>query len=354
MDDLWAVVPAGGAGTRLWPLSRSSVPKFLLDLTGAGSSLLQTTVARLQPLVDQRVLVVTGEGHRDAVGAQLSQIPSEQILAEPSPRDSMAAIGLAAAVLERRHPDSVLGSFAADHVIGAGEEFAAAVRTAVEVARDGWLVTVGVRPTHAATGFGYLRVGAEVPGHPSARTVPSFVEKPTPEVAQSYLESGEYRWNAGMFVVRPSRLLDLLAEQDPEFAARLRRIAERPASLAEEWERLPRIAVDHAVAEPASRAGAVAMVPGDFAWDDVGDFTALRDLVGGAEPAVLGRPELVRSLDSSGLVVPGGDRLVALVGVQDVVVVETPDALLVTTLARAQEVKRLVADLAGSGRDELT
>lgn len=356
IEHLWAVVPAGGAGTRLWPLSRATSPKFLHDLTGSGRSLLQETVARVAPLVEDRVLVVTGAAHRDAVVAQLPGLAPDRVVAEPSPRDSMAAIGLAAAFLERDDPDAVLASFAADHVVGDLAVFEQAVALAVDLALDDWLVTVGIRPAGPATAFGYLRHGAAVPGHPGAFVVDEFVEKPSLEVARSYVASGDYRWNAGMFVVRPRVLLDLLGARHPEFAASLRVVAASPESLAEIWPTLPRIAIDHAVAEPAAADGRVATVPGEFAWDDVGDFHSLADVLGGAagDLTVLGDHDLVVTEDVSGLVVPAAGRLVAVVGLDDVVVVDTPDALLVTTRARAQEVKGLVDRLRAAGRTDLT
>ncbi len=261
VDRLWAVVPAGGAGTRLWPLSRAAEPKFLRDLTGSGRSLLQSTCDRLAPLVTDRVLVVTGRAHADAVRAQLPELPADAVVAEPSARDSMAAIGLAAALLERRDPDAVMGSFAADHVITGADLFTAAVRTAVTAARDDWLVTVGIAPTFPSAGFGYIHVGDPLAGHAGVHAVREFVEKPSVSVAEGYLASGEHRWNASMFVVRPTVLLDLLAERHPEFAAALRGIAAAPDTLDEVWPTLPRIALDHAVAEPAAAAGRVAVVP---------------------------------------------------------------------------------------------
>jgi mannose-1-phosphate guanylyltransferase len=355
IDDFWAVIPAGGAGTRLWPLSRSAAPKFLHDLTGSGMSLLQETWARLAPLAGDRFVVVTGRPHRAAVAGQLTALPPESVLAEPSPRDSMAAIGLAAALLERRDPDAVMGSFAADHVISDPEAFAATVRVAVEAARAGWLVTLGIEPMSPSPAFGYVHVGEELPGLAGARRARAFVEKPSVEVAEEYLATGAYRWNAGMFVVRPGVLLDLLAESHPAFAAALRAVAADPATLDEVWPTLPRIALDHAVAEPAAEAGRVAVVPASFGWEDVGDFDALAGLVdpAGEGTAVLGDSALVRSVDASGLVVPRSGRLVAVVGLEDVVVVDTPDALLVTTRARAQEVKQVVAGLRDTGRSDL-
>ena len=223
--------------------------------------------------------MVTGAAHVEAVAAQLPDVDPRWLVAEPSPRDSMAAIGWAAALLERHHPDAVMGSFAADHVVTDPDGFRDCVRLAVEVARDGWLVTIGIEPTHPATGFGYVEVGDPLPGHPGAGAVQEFVEKPDAEVAAAYVASGRYRWNAGMFVVRPSVLLDLLADSDPDFAAALRGLAAAPDTLAEVWPTLPRIAIDHAVAEPAAAAGRVAVVPGSFGWDDIGDFASLASLL---------------------------------------------------------------------------
>ena len=355
-ESFWAVVPAGGAGTRLWPLSRSGSPKFLHDLTGAGRTMIQATLDRLAPLADDRFLVVTGRAHLAAVAEQLPEVDRRWLVAEPSPRDSMAAIGLAAAMLERHQPDAVMGSFAADHVVTDPDGFRACVRLAAEVARHDWLVTIGIEPTHPATGFGYIRLGDQLAGQPGAFVVEEFVEKPQADVAAAYVASGRHRWNAGMFVVRPGVLLDLLAEGQPEFAAALRGIADDPASLDEVWPTLPRIAIDHAVAEPAAAAGRVAVVPGAFGWDDIGDFASLAGLLpapvdGG--PAVLGDATLVRAVDATGLVVPRGGRVVALVGLDDVVVVDTGDAVLVTTTARAQDVKAVVAELQRSA-PELT
>lgn len=252
--DFWAVVPAGGAGTRLWPLSRVGRPKFLLDLTGSGRTLLQATADRLAPLSGDRLLVVTGRAHEDAVRRQLD-LSDDRVLAEPLPRDSMAAIGWAAAVLERRAPDAVLGSFAADHVIGDQRAFERAVRTAVDVARDDWLVTLGIAPTHPATGFGYVQAGTPLSRHPGAVRAARFVEKPAAADAARFVAGGDHRWNAGMFVVRPTVLLDLLAEGHPDLAAGLRGIAAGRLDLAETWPHLEAIALDHAWPSPPPRRG---------------------------------------------------------------------------------------------------
>ncbi|MBB2923846.1 mannose-1-phosphate guanylyltransferase [Cellulomonas cellasea] len=366
-----AVVPAGGAGTRLWPLSRAGAPKFLLDLTGTGRTLLQGTVDRLLPLTGPGgVLVVTGERHAAAVAAQLPELGASDVLAEPSPRDSMAAIGLAAAVLLERHgEDVVLGSFAADHIIDGAEAFEQTVREGVAAAQAGYVVTVGIAATGPSTAFGYVRSGEElgVEGAPSARHAAGFTEKPDAETAAAYLATGECRWNAGMFLVRARVLLDHLAAQLPPLHDGLREIArawdgpERAEVLARVWPGLTKIAIDHAIAEPVAAAGGVAVVPGDFTWDDVGDFASLGSLLA-AQPGTgeddgsrtLGDDAGVLRLDAPGaLVVGGATRAVTVLGIRDAVVVDTPDALLVTTRAHAQSVKSAVDGWRARGREDL-
>ena len=356
----WGVVPAGGSGTRLWPLSRANSPKFLHDLTGTGRSLLQGTVDRLEPLCGDQLLVVTGMAHAEAVREQLPQLGANNLLVEPSPRESMPAIGLAAAILAKRDPDAVLGSFAADHVVPDVEAFAATVRQAVEVAREGYLVTVSIRPTAPSTGFGYIRAGRnlKIEGAPDATLVSAFVEKPDGPTAQAYVATGEYSWNAGMFVVKATTLMDMLREYQPRLAEYLEIIADNPFRLSELWPRLTKIAIDNAVAEPAAVDGRVATVPGSFSWDDVGDFASLASLLVESADApgvkVLGESELVVMQDATGVVAPRSGRTVVAMGVDDVVVVDTIDAVLVTTREHAQDVKKVVEQLKLTGREDLT
>ncbi len=357
IDGFWAVIPAGGAGTRLWPMSRAASPKFLHDLTGTGRTLLQATWDRLVPLTEERVVVVTGEKHAAAVRQQLPTVA--QVVAEPSPRDSMPAIGLAAAMVERWDPTGVIGSFAADHVIGQPDEFREAVRVAVDVARTGKIVTLGITPTEPSTAFGYIRQAPGMPADGSmARAVEQFVEKPDAATAATYLAAGGFWWNAGMFVVQASVLLDTLARYHPELAAGLRSIAADPSSLAEIWPSLQKIAIDHAIAEPAAAEGLMSVVPATFTWDDVGDYASLggllSEVVGRPGVKVIGNPDDVLTLDAGGVISAGGGRTIAVIGLDDVVVVDTPDAVLVMSRERAQDVKAVVEQLKASGRADLT
>lgn len=397
-DDFYAIIPAGGTGTRLWPLSREAKPKFLFDLLGSGRTLIQSTFDRLAAIAGMdHVCVSTGERHVDAVEEQLPEVAPEHIFAEPAPRDSTAAIALATAVLARRHGnDIVVGSFAADHVIRGKVAFVDAVRQAVATARAGYVTTIGIAASRPSTAFGYIHEGeslaARVPDAPDAVLVERFVEKPNAATAQAYLNTGEYRWNAGMFVMRADVLLDHLHRVKPQLARAIDAIADavieddrdlaraqaeshergenvreavnpddfythRDEAMRKYWQGTEKIAFDYAVAEPLSVEGGVAMIPGDFGWDDIGDFNSVAALLPSVDERnlkILGNTEQVVTLDSAGdIVVPNSERTVALLGVNDMVVVDTPDALLIAPRARSQEVKSMVKTLAESGCDEL-
>ncbi|MDP9799477.1 mannose-1-phosphate guanylyltransferase [Catenuloplanes nepalensis] len=363
----YTVIPAGGSGTRLWPLSRAGHPKFLHPLTGTDESLLQATVARLAPLAPaERTLVVTGVSHAAAVARQLAGLPEGNILVEPSPRDSCAAIALAAAVIARREPEAVMGSFAADHLIADGAAYVEVLKDAIVGAESGLLMTVGINPTHPETGYGYLQCGDTIDGGPLLR-VEEFKEKPSFEVAESYVASGRYRWNAGMFVWRVDVFLAELARQQPQLAAGISRIAaawdtaEQEDVLGEVWPTLPKISVDYAVMEGAAAAGQVATVSGDFGWNDVGDFHTLGEVLSTDEAGnmVLGgdtsgdKPKVLIRDSSNLVVVPHSGRLVAALGVRDLIVVDTDDAVLVCPRDRAQDVKQLVDELKQRGEHAL-
>ncbi|UEJ82526.1 NTP transferase domain-containing protein [Brachybacterium halotolerans subsp. kimchii] len=405
------VVPAGGAGTRLWPLSRADRPKFLLDPLGQGRSLLQATLARVEPSADRPAIVVTGARHAQAVAAQLgSRVAGAEgavgagsdarprILREPSPRNSMPAIALAAALAEAEDPDAVIGSFPADHLVGDEAALTRAIAAARAAAARGYLVTIGIEPTRAATGFGYIERADEAPdaGGPLAQPLPSlagtgaqrvasFVEKPDAERAARYLAGGRHLWNAGIFVAGARELLDALAAQIPPLAAGVRRIAaarvrdeprEHPGDrdgdqvadraadraadrvLEEVWPTLTSIAIDHALAEPLAAQGRVAVVPADLDWDDVGDFAALaRQLrrtgdAEGRDVVVVGGARTV-DRDAHATVYGSSQRPIALVGVDGLSVVETDDVLLIAADSGARDLAELVAGLEDEGLADL-
>ena len=358
--NFYAVIPAGGIGSRLWPLSRASAPKFLHDLTGNGQTLLQDTWDRLLPISQGRTMVVTGDVHSQAVSEQLPNLASSDVVLEPSPRDSTAAIALAAAILAEREPDVIIGSFAADHVILEQDRFASAVREAISVAATGKIVTIGIRPTEPSVAFGYIKRGKRLKDS-NAFSVAKFVEKPRLPKAKKYFESGDYLWNAGMFIAPAQLLLDILQSTEPALANGVREIAkawgtEHQAEVMQRvWPTLTKIAIDYSVAEPAAAKGLVAVVPGEFEWHDVGDFAAIAELQSQGRKnhlAVLGSARVL-SESSSGILVSETGRLVSLIGLEDVIVVDTPDALLVTNKEHAQQVKSLVDVLRQSGHSEL-
>ncbi len=357
-------IPAGGVGSRLWPLSRADAPKFLLDLTGSGHSLLRSTYDRLIDLSSDSVMVITGSTHAQAVKQQLPECTDTDLVLEPSPKDSGAAIGLASAIISLRDPEAIIGSFAADHVVEPTEEFHRVVEEAVVTAASGRIVTIGITPTSPSTGFGYIRASENlnIEEAPSALKVEDFVEKPDEDTARAYVRSGHYTWNAGMFVAPAQLLLKHLQANQPELHDGIMEIArawdtdQRDEVMDRVWPSLPKIAIDYAVAEPAAAAGDVAMVPASFTWDDVGDFAAISRLnraVNVDEVAVIGKNKRVMTDNASGIVASDTSRIVALIGVEDIVVVDTPDALLVTTQEHAQRVKNAVNSLKENGETDV-
>lgn len=358
------LIPAGGVGSRLWPLSRAHAPKFLLDLTSSGNSLLRDTYDRLIDLSNGSVMVVTGTSHANAVTQQIPELRAADLVLEPSPKDSAAAIGLACAIIHRREPDAIIGSFAADHVISPVDEFHKVVTEAIITAATGKIVTIGITPTEPSSAFGYIHAGDSlgIEGAPNAYAVDTFVEKPDTATAQKYLDSGEYTWNAGMFVAPAALMLKHLQTNEPELYEGVMEIAEawdtseREAVMERIWEGLPKTAIDYAVAEPAAAAGDVAMVPGSFSWDDIGDFDAVARLnaeKSGEDLIILGEKENVINQGCSGIIVANTDRKISVIGLEDIVVVDTPDALLVAPRSKAQAVKDTVSEVKARGLTEL-
>lgn len=361
-DRFHAVIPAGGVGSRLWPLSRASAPKFLHDLTGSGQTLLQDTWDRIVPIsTAKRTMIVTGQAHEQAVKEQLGDLLPENLVIELSPKDSTAAIALAAAILAKREPDVIIGSFAADHVITNDKKFQGAVLEAIELAAKDRIVVIGIEPTEPAVGFGYIKTGAELAGSTTALEVQKFVEKPKLDRAKKYVKSGKYLWNAGMFIAPAALLLRQLKKSEPELHASILEIAaawdspDQAAVLKRVWPTLQKVAIDYSVAEPAAEAGLVAVVPGKFSWHDVGDFAAIAELQSQGRKnnlAVLGSARVLAD-SASGILVSDTNRMVAIIGLEDIIVVDTPDALLVTNKENAQKVKALVDSLKATGHEEI-
>lgn len=339
---LHVVLLAGGSGTRFWPLSRVKRPKQFLLLAGK-RSLLRATWDRARKLTPaERIWVVAPRALAAAVRRELPELRRDRLVVEPSPRDTAPAIALACAVIARHDPGAITAIFPSDHVIRDPGAFKRAVAAAVRVARGDALVCLGIAPDRAATGFGYLEVGAR-PRRGVASAVLKFVEKPDAARARRFLRSGRYLWNGGMYVWRVERFLEELARVAPGIH---RATSAMAAGSRGAWRRAPKISVDYAVMEKASR---VVVVPLDAGWDDLGSWDAA------ARHAASGtRGDGARVIvGSDGTVVFGGERLVAILDVPGVVVVDTIDALLVVARASSEATRDLARAITAIGRKDL-
>ena len=353
---MYAVIMAGGSGTRLWPLSRRGTPKQLLALTG-DTSLLQQTVARLDPLLRPHdIYVITSQAHVRATQDQLPQLPPDNVLGEPLARSTAVAAALAT-VIAKRESDEVGIVLPADHFVSDDEAFVEALREAARVAERGFLVTLGVVPTHPATGYGYIKTGERL--HPSSDTtaVDRFVEKPDPAAASSFLDEGGYLWNAGIFAWRTYAFRQALERFQPELATAVDRIEalhRTPGWMSEVrdlLEPIDAITIDTGIAEPAAAEGRMAVVPLRAGWSDIGSWSALLEALSTATGADLVASGRHLDRDSHRVLVHGGDRLVVTVGLEDVIIVDTPDALLVCHRDRAEEIKPVLDEIAGTAGD---
>ena len=351
----YGVIMAGGAGTRLWPLSRANKPKQLLNVI-RGKSLLQLSYQRLRGILPaERIFVCTGAMHRDAVLQNLPELNAENLLGEPTGRDTANAVGFPAAVLLERDKDAVFAVTTADHVIEPVEQFQTAIRTAFEVTAKfpQSLVTFGIVPNFGHTGLGYVQRGEALAGFNGAFKVIAFKEKPDKPTADRYVESGRYYWNSGMFVWRADTVLGELATYLPDAYSGLRKIGkawnsiERDSVLNLIYPTLPKISIDYAVMEPSSHGkgkASVAVVEMPVQWTDVGSWPSLAETLAVDEHENATDAKTAVFMDSDDNIVISSDpeHLISTIGVSDMIIVHTKDATLICPKRDAQRVKELV------------
>jgi len=352
--NFYPVILAGGRGTRFWPVSRKKRAKQLLALDGK-RTMIQQTVARLLPLTPvKRFWVISNEDLRPAILRQVARLPKSQVLAEPAGRNTAPAIGLAAFLLLRHDPNAIIGMFPSDHVIADERRYRETLQRGIDIAAAGEnIVVLGIQPTRPETGYGYIEVGSAFEG--DARRVRRFTEKPDDKRAADFVAAGNYFWNSGMFLWSARTLANALREHLPKTASLLEQIAANfgTRKFAEAFCRLypkcENISVDYAVLEPRSakgeHAGRIFCLPADFGWNDLGSWTALHEHhIGKSNPLegnlISGADHFL--LNARGNYVHAPGKFVAVVGVSDLVVVETEDALLITTRQRAQDVGKIV------------
>jgi len=365
-SNFYPVILAGGRGTRFWPLSRKKRAKQLLALDGK-QTMIQQTVARLLPLAPAKTFwIITNEDLRPAIARQLPRLPKAQILAEPVGRNTAPAIGLAAFLLLRENPRAVIGMFPSDHVIANEKRYQETLQRGIEIAASGAnIVVLGIRPNRAETGYGYIEAGSALQGE--ALRVRRFTEKPDAQKAAEFVAAGNYFWNSGMFLWSARTLADALGEHLPKTARVLEEIAAAfgtskfAATFRRLYPKCENISVDYAVLEPRSakgeEAGNIFCLPADFGWNDLGSWTALHEhhtSKSAAPEDNLIACSGVFVLNARGNYVHAPGKFVAAVGVHDLVVVETPDALLITTRQHAQDVGKVVKYLDEKKMSKLT
>jgi len=353
-SNFYPVILAGGRGTRFWPLSRKRRAKQLLALDGK-QTMIQQTVSRLLPLTGaERFWVITNEDSRREIARQIPRLNKQQIIAEPAGRNTAPAIGLAAFILLRSHPEAVIGMFPSDHVIGDEKRYRQVLERGIEIAAAGEnIVVLGIRPTRAETGYGYVETSPTLDR--AAYRVRRFTEKPDRERAAEFVAAGNYFWNSGMFLWSARTLANALREHLPKTAPILEQIAEAfgTRKFAGTFRRLypkcENISIDYAVLEPRSSKGEqnsnIFCLPADFGWNDLGSWTALHEhhVAKGQSPdGNLISGEGIFTLNAAGNYIHAPGKFVAAVGVNNLVVVETDDALLITTREQAQDVGKIV------------
>lgn len=357
MDHTFAVIMAGGSGTRLWPVSRQKHPKHILPLLGE-RTLFQGTVDRLEGLLSpDHILVATAEGQARILKKQAPDIPGKNFLVEPEPRGTAAVVGLAGIVLRNRDPEAVMLVLPSDHFIRNRDLFQLVMRTAVPLAREDYLVTLGITPTFPATGYGYIQRGRPLPvgsAYP-AYHVRKFKEKPTAAQARRMLSDGNHSWNSGMFIWRVDRILGEFARQLPDLKRALERIGStwntvrQQAVLESVWPRLKTVTIDYGIMEHAER---VAVLPaGGLEWNDVGSWDSLFDVLIPDEDGNIAVNSHHLAMETHRSLVYGShEKLIVTIGVDDLIIIDTQDAMLVCRKDQAQQVRQIIAKLNNSDR----
>ncbi|HAF10087.1 MAG TPA: mannose-1-phosphate guanyltransferase [Chloroflexi bacterium] len=355
MPRLYALILSGGAGTRLWPRSRKRKPKQFLDLVG-DRTMLQDTVERVSELIpNERIFVVAPPEHRALIHEQLPELRADHLVIEPYPRGNAAAIGLAMGALHAFDPDAIVAVLPSDHVVEKKAAFRTVLLAATAAADAGWLVTLGITPERADTGFGYIEAGEalDLPAPLPVHKVKRFIEKPKKDAAEKMVAAGGHYWNAGMFVWRVSAILDAYREHLPKTAQAIDALVDAIGSpryesvLAEVWEETDRTTVDYGIAE---RANNMAVVPADIGWQDVGNWSRLADIV--LASASRSADEHIAE-DSVGNYIYAPGKTAVMIGVNDLIVVDTDDVLLIVAKGRAEEVKVVVDRLAREQKEHL-
>ena len=345
-----AVIMAGGRGERFWPKSRNSRPKQFLSLTSDGETMIQKTVKRLLPIVDMEdIYIVTNAAYKQLVLDQIKGLPEENILAEPCARNTAPCIAFASAVISQKYDDAVMLVLPSDHLIGYENIYISTLKKAIKVAeKDKNLVTIGITPTYAETGYGYISFGEECG---DAFKVERFVEKPDKKTAKGYLASGKYLWNSGMFVWKISSVMENIRNFMPDIYEGAVKIGESfgtpdfEDTLVREFE-----SIDFGIME---KAESIYTIPGSFGWDDVGSWLAI-ERINETDDAKNYIDGDVIAVDSERTTICGGKRLVAAIGVEDIVIVDTDDVVLVCSKNHTQDVKKVITKLREAGRDNLT
>lgn len=352
-----AVIMAGGKGERFWPKSRNSKPKQFLSLTNDRETMIQKTVNRLNGFIyPEDIFIVTNSTYALLVKEQLKSIPEENILTEPIARDTAPCIGLAATVIKKRYGDAVMIVLPSDHLIKFNQMFIDTLISAAEVAeKDSGLVTIGITPTYPETGYGYINFESRPGAGSGVYNVKRFVEKPNTELAKEYFDSGEYLWNSGMFVWKVSTILDNINKYLPDMTDGLNRILDSCGT--ERYEETLKTAfmsfksesIDFGVMEKAS---GVYTIPGNFGWDDVGNWLALDRINRTNEYGNMINGDVI-TINTKNTTVSGNRKLIALVGIEDIIVVDTDDALLICAKDSTQDVKKVIENLKICNRSEL-